>query len=197
MAHLSLPTESPGLIGLYEYRPDTARAMAALTETLMRGESPLPRGDRELIAALVSSRNACRFCTDAHACFAELQVKGGTELVEQVLDDYRTAPITPKLKALLHIAELTNESGLSVTPEAIRAARTEGATDREIHDTVLIAALYAMFNRYIDGLATWTPEDRAAHRPAAGMIVEQGYVAIVEHILAGPPAEGEVEASSE
>ena len=65
------------------------------------------------------------------------------------------------MKALLEIAALVQAGGKMVTPVAIDTARAAGATDVEIHDTVLIAALFCLYNRYVDGLATVTPSDPA------------------------------------
>ena len=68
-----------------------------------------------------------------------------------------SAPISAKLKALLRIAASVQRGGRNVSSADVAAARAEGATDLEIHDTVLIAAVFCMANRYVDGLATWPP----------------------------------------
>lgn len=80
------------------------------------------------------------------------------------------------MKALLRIAELVAKTGRNVTAEAVDQARQQGAMDKEIHDTVLIAAAFCMFNRYVDGLATWAPEEHEAYRDHGKVIAEQGYV---------------------
>jgi len=64
-----------------------------------------------------------------------------------------------------------------VQPEDIARARREGATDLEIHDTVLIAAAFSMYNRYVDGLATWAPEDPVAYRASGADLALHGYIA--------------------
>lgn len=87
-----------------------------------------------------------------------------------------TANISEKMKALLRIAELVATTGRHVTPEAVDRARQLGAADKEIHDTVLIAAAFCMFNRYVDGLATWAPEKHDSYRDHGKVIAEQGYV---------------------
>jgi uncharacterized peroxidase-related enzyme len=177
MAHIALNNEEPGIRGLMKYRPETAGALNQLAETLLRGESPLSRGERELIASYVSSLNECRFCTSSHAAFAAAQLPEGMPLVERVHEDAGSAPISPKLKALLDIAASVQQSGLSVTAEQADRARAEGATDVEIHDTVLIAAAFCMFNRYVDGLGTYAPDDPEGYAAAAEFIVQAGYVA--------------------
>lgn len=96
--------------------------------------------------------------------------------MEQVWEDLESANISEKMKALLRIVELVAKTGRNVTAEAVDQARQQGATDKEIHDTVLIAAAFCMFNRYVDGLATWAPKEHEAYRDHGKVIAEQGYV---------------------
>jgi uncharacterized peroxidase-related enzyme len=178
MAHIDLgPDAPPGISGLLAYRPETGHALSGLAEALLRGPSPLPRGERELIAAYVSGLNECTFCAGSHSAFAAAQLDGGSDLVAAVRADPGSAPVTPKLRALLRIAAAVRAGGGEVTPDLVEAARAEDATDVEIHDTVLIAAAFCMFNRYVDGLATWAPTDPAAYLPGAERIVRDGYLA--------------------
>jgi uncharacterized peroxidase-related enzyme len=158
-----------------QFRPETAVHLNALAEELLRADNSLSRGDRELIAAYVSSRNKTVFCEHSHSAFAAVQLDGGVDLVEQVKSDPDNAPIEPKLRALLHIADKVAVDGKSVTSSDIEAARIEGATDIEIHDTVLIAAAFCMYNRYVDGLGTWQPTDPQMYRERAHLLVEHGY----------------------
>jgi uncharacterized peroxidase-related enzyme len=157
------------------FRPETAAPLLQLAEVLLRGESTLARGERELIAAYVSSLNECEFCQASHSTFAALQLDGGRPLVEEVKRDPASAPISDKLRALLAIAAKVQADGRTVTEADVAAAREQGATDTEIHDTVLIAAAFCMFNRYVDGLATLAPTDPAAYEAMGRRIVEQGY----------------------
>ena len=77
---------------------------------------------------------------------------------------------------MLAIADKVRRDGKAVQSEDIESARREGATDLEIHDTVLIAAAFSMYNRYVDGLATWAPEDPAAYRESGARLAREGYV---------------------
>jgi uncharacterized peroxidase-related enzyme len=176
MPHIDVGNELPGIVSLFQYRPETARPLCELAEVLLRGPSSLERGERELIAAYVSHLNDCRFCTDSHAACAAAQLPGGTELVDQVRADATSAPVSPKLRALLEIAGKVQRSGKAVRAEHIAAARKAGATDLEIHDTVLIAAAFCMYNRYVDGLATLTPDDPEVYAKTAERIVTTGYL---------------------
>jgi uncharacterized peroxidase-related enzyme len=177
MPHIALNSAEPGIRGLLRYRPQTAGPLSELTEVLLRGPSTLTRGERELIAAYVSALNDCRYCASSHAACAAAQLPGGMTLVEQVHADPSAAPVGAKLKALLAIASAARDSGRAVTTEQVAAARAAGATDMEIHDTVLIAAAFCMFNRYVDGLATTAPDDPALYAAGAQRLIMQGYVA--------------------
>jgi uncharacterized peroxidase-related enzyme len=177
MPHITLNSAEPGIRGLLGYRPETARPLSELTEVLLRGSSTLTPGERELIAAYVSALNGCQYCSSSHSACAAAQLPGGMALVEQVRADPSTAPVPAKLKALLTIASAVADSGHAVTAELVAGARAAGATDVEIHDTVLIAAVFCMFNRYVDGLATAAPDDPAVYAAGAQRLVTHGYVA--------------------
>jgi uncharacterized peroxidase-related enzyme len=177
MPHIDLPESLPGILGPLAFRPETAEPLSQLTEVLLRGDNSLSRGERELIAAHVSKLNACQFCRHAHSTFAALQLDDGWAVVDSVIEDVDQATISEKLRALLRIASAVQRSGLDVTPDMVAAARAEGATDIEIHDTVLIAAAFCMYNRYVDGLATWAPPHREDYAESGQLIVEHGYVA--------------------
>jgi uncharacterized peroxidase-related enzyme len=183
MAHIKLPDGMPGIRGPLAFRPETAKPMGEFTEVLLRGPSTLSRADRELIAAHVSVRNDCTYCERSHAAIAANYL-GDEALVDQAKRDPERAPISAKLKALLAIAGKVQEGGKSVLSEHVERARREGATDLEIHDTVLIAAAFCMFNRYVDGLATWTPDDPASYRERAAGIARDGYAGLSDRLAA-------------
>lgn len=176
MPHIALTSTEPGIRGLLRYRPQTARPLGELTEVLLRGPGTLARGERELIAAYVSALNNCRYCSSSHSACAAAQLPGGMAVVEQVRADPATAPVSAKLKALLAISAALACSGRAVTTEHVAQARTAGATDLEIHDTVLIAAAFCMFNRYVDGLGTTAPDNPAVYAAGAQRFVTQGYL---------------------
>ena len=176
MAHITLDPAMPGIRGLLAYRPETGRPLSELAEVLLRGPGTLSRGERELIGAYVSALNECRYCASSHSACAAAQLPGGMALVEQVCAGLAQAPVPAKLKALLAIAAAVRDSGHAVTGELVAAARAAGATGAEIHDTVLIAAMFCMFNRYVDGLATAAPDDPAVYAAGARRLIEHGYL---------------------
>lgn len=176
MPHINLPEGVPGIRSLALFRPDTAKHLYDLAQVLLRGESPLTRAERELIASYVSSRNDCEFCTLSHAAAARELYDGEPDIVDCVINDVTTAAVSEKMKALLKIAGAVQTNGKLVEPDYVRAARNAGAGDRDIHDTVLIAATFSMFNRYVDGLATLTPADPAEYEPMGRRLATTGYV---------------------
>jgi uncharacterized peroxidase-related enzyme len=174
--HISLPEGLPGITSAFAFRPETAKPMRELAEILLRGTNTLTSGEREMIAAFVSARNNCEFCQASHSAAAAHHLDGDYALVEAVKRDYLSAAISPKLKALLTIAGQVQQSGRHVKSSDVEHARAEGATDTEIHDTVLIAAAFSMFNRYVDGLATVTPVGAAAYDQMGQRMAREGYV---------------------
>jgi uncharacterized peroxidase-related enzyme len=176
MAHIALRDGLPGIRGLMDFDPETAGPLSALAEVLLRRSRGLSPGERELIATHVSTLNRCTFCASSHGATARHLLGEQAPLVDAVQADYRSAPVTPKLHALLAIGARVQQGGQHVTADDVQAARAHGATDADIHDTVLIAAAFCMFNRYVDGLATWAPEDPAAYARMGAVLATEGYV---------------------
>lgn len=184
MPHIALPADLPGIRGAMAFRPETARPLNALVEILLRGPNTLTPGERELIATYVSSRNCTHYCHSIHGAIAAAHLGGDEVTVKQVKTDFTKANISPKLKALLTIAGKVQQDGKLVSAADVEAARKEGATDVEIHDTVLIAAAFCMYNRYVDGLATIQPDDEALYRDRGRRVARDGYVTVSEEYLA-------------
>jgi uncharacterized peroxidase-related enzyme len=174
MAYIELNSGLPGITGLLENRVDTAAPIRELTQILLRGENSLTEMERELVATVVSFKNQCRFCTRAHAATV-VALGGSPELLDKIYHDLEHAPVSEKMKALLGIASKVQENGKAVLPEHINRAKKSGCTDREIHDTVLIAALFCLYNRYVDGMGTYCPEDPAYYQKLAARLVTIGY----------------------
>lgn len=161
MAHIKLPEGVPGILGPFAFRPETAKPLCELAEVLLRGPSTLSPGERETIAAYVSKLNDCAFCHGSHNAAAKHLMKG--------------AAVSAKLKSLLTIAKQVQKGGRRVTAAMVADARENGAGDVEIHDTVLLAAAFCMYNRYVDGLGTLTPPDDA-YDAIGAMLAAQGYL---------------------
>lgn len=176
MAYIGVADGVPGIRSLVLFRPETGKHIYALVQVLLRGESPLTEAERELIASHVSSLNECRFCMLSHSAVARYLYKDQNKLVDVALTNYDEADISDKMKALLNIAGKLQKSGKEVTPEDIERARSCGAGDRDIHDTVLIASTFCMINRYVDGLKTLTPTDPTEYEAMGKRLGEHGYI---------------------
>ena len=175
MPHINVNKDLPGIRALLEFTPETASPIGDLANLLLRTNEGLSMAEREMIAAHVSYLNDCFYCHQSHGAIAACYLNGNEEMVNQVKQDYMNADISEKLKALLSIAGSVQKGGKYVTPGQIETAKTHGATDKDIHDTVLIAAMFCMFNRYVDGLAANTPSDLSTYSLRAQQIVEKGY----------------------
>jgi uncharacterized peroxidase-related enzyme len=175
MAHIQLPDGLPGIRGPMSFRPETSKPLNMLAEVLLRSENSLSRGDRELIATYVSFLNDCFYCQNSHGGLAQHYLQCDIGFIDAVKNDFESTGISEKLKSLLRIAASVQKGGKNVTVEQVNAAKEFGATDREIHDTVLIAAAFCMFNRYVDGLGTTAPADRMFYVNRGKMRAEEGY----------------------
>jgi len=178
MPHINLPEGYPGIRSLFIYSPVTALPLNNLVQTLLHDKetSTLTPGERELIATYTSSLNECKYCATTHGAIAKYQLDGNDALVKNVVDDFETADISAKMKALLKVAAKVQQSGKAVTAEEVSLAKEQGATDKEVHDTVLIAAAFCMFNRYVDGLATWAPDDASVYDAIGKQRATEGYM---------------------
>lgn len=180
MAHIEVPSGMPGIRGLLLDYPRTGAKLSGLAEVLLCGPSSLTRGERELIATFVSASNECYFCSQSHAAAARELLAAQSGLVDRVLTERDPGGATPRLRALLHIAGKVARDGRLVSVDDVNAAREADADDQAIHDTVLIAAAFCMYNRYVDGLATWAPRDPAAYQAAGEALARFGYVGITD-----------------
>lgn len=181
--YLNLPADHYGIGGLFRFSPKTAQPLRELANILLHDQSTLSSADRELIASYVSYLNQCHFCCDSHSAIAAALLHNDATLVAAIKEDSESAPIQEKLKALLALAAAVQQSGSRVTPELIARARTAGATDQEIHDTVLIAAAFCMFNRYVDGLGAWEA-NADIYAEIGAYIAEHGYLKAFTKYLA-------------
>lgn len=176
MAHINLKNDNPGIVGLFHFRPETSKPLCELAEILLRGPSSLSSGEREMIASYVSYQNNCHFCHTSHGASAAHHLDSDLSLIDDIKKDFEQTDISPKLRALLDIAGKVQKSGREVEERDIQKAKDEGASDREIHDTVLIAAAFCMYNRYVDGLGTWAPQKKEAYDEMGKMMAHEGYL---------------------
>jgi uncharacterized peroxidase-related enzyme len=179
MAHISLTDGLPGIRGPMVFSPETTKPLSELAQVLLTGPNSLTPAEREMIATYVSSQNDCFYCQSCHGSTAAQHLGGNDadyDFIAAMKRDFESTSLSPKMKALLNIAGKAQLGGKNVMAFDVERARREGASDKEIHDTVLIAAAFCMFNRYVDGLATWQPDNPAMYREIGRQTAKQGYV---------------------
>jgi uncharacterized peroxidase-related enzyme len=179
MAHIDFGEGIPGIRGPMIFSPETAKPLNELAQALLTGPHSLTLAEREMIATYVSSQNDCLYCQSCHGSIAAQHLGGSDadyELISEIKKNYADTSISEKMKTLLAIAGKVQQGGKNVTTDDVARAREQGATDKEIHDTVLIAAAFCMYNRYVDGLATWQPSDPEVYREIGKMSAQLGYV---------------------
>jgi len=177
MAYINVSEELNGIRSLMAFRPETAKYINQLAEILLRSDdNSLTRGERELIGTYVSYLNDCFFCQNAHGALVQHYLQCDVKFIDDIKAHYDTMPLSDKLKSLLSIAESVTKGGTFVTPLQIEKAKKCGASDKEIHDTVLIAAFFCLCNRYVDGLGTTANLDRQYYINRGKMRAEEGYI---------------------
>jgi uncharacterized peroxidase-related enzyme len=179
MAHIALTEGLPGIRGPMVFSPETTKPLCELVQFLLTGPHSLTPAEREMIATYVSSENDCCYCQHCHGSTAAQHLGGSEnehEFITEMKRDFDSTSLSPKMKTLLNIAGKVQKGGKQVTTADVERARQVGATDKEIHDTVLIAAAFCMFNRYVDGLATWQPHDPDVYREIGQHTARLGYV---------------------
>lgn len=146
--------------------------LGAWTQGTMRGASGWSVSERELMAACVATWNSCPFCVGAHGAIA---VRGmDRDLVEAVLRDYSTAPISDRLKAALAFIEKTTRDPDAVTADDARTAFAAGVTTEDLHDAAAVAAIFNIITRYANALDFEIPSIEEFDT-AAGMLLRRGY----------------------
>jgi uncharacterized peroxidase-related enzyme len=146
--------------------------LGAWTQAAMRGPSPWSVAERELMACMVAKWNACAFCVGAHGAVAVKEMQRAP--VDKVISDFRTAPISERLKSALTFLEVMTLRPEDMKAEHARAALGAGVSREALSDAIAIGALFGIITRYADALdfAMPTPEefDRAAN-----MLLKRGY----------------------
>jgi uncharacterized peroxidase-related enzyme len=174
MAYIQIKDNLPGIVGLLYSKPGTGKAVSTLAQAILRGPSPLSIMERELIASYVSSLNGCRFCYDSHSAIVD-ELESAKGFTNAVIDHAGDNLVSAKMKALLRIAGKVQKNGRDVLPEDIELAKNEGASEDDIHDTVIVAAAFCFFNRYVDGLHTEPLKQNKDYVEPARSLIKFGY----------------------
>ena len=140
----------PQIMHLFAFKPEATQHLRSFTHAVMRGPSPLDPKLRELIAAFVSTRNQCKFCSGSHVAVAAKLYNDG-ELVTSVVRDFRSAPIDDAQKLLFEYLEKLTLAPATTTAEDVDGLRTAGWSDEAIYDAVTVCAMFNFYNRWIEG----------------------------------------------
>ena len=150
--YIKLDESFPGIVSLFIFDKETGKNLSAMGQTIMRRPRGLSVGERELIAAFVSKLNRCNFCHESHAACAAQYLDSA--FVSEVCQYHTSDGISDKLRTLMHVAMDVTRLDRDLLEISMLEAKAAGATDEEIHDTVLVTAFFNMCNRYVDGLGT-------------------------------------------
>ncbi|GAB3803101.1 hypothetical protein GCM10028798_21440 [Humibacter antri] len=156
----------------FYHRDFAGPVLGGWTQRAMRAESGWSVYERELMAAAVASWNACPFCVGAHGAIA---VRGiDRAVVDAVLNDYRTAPISDRLKAALAFIEVLTRSPDELTAADARTALEAGVSLDDLRDASAVASIFNVITRYANALAFQVPSPEEFEK-AAGMLLKRGY----------------------
>jgi len=136
----------PNVFRAYARRPEHFRAFMAYHDVLMKAPGGLSRAEREAIVVAVSSENACQYCMTAHG--AALRVLGKDPiLAEQIANNWETADLSPRWRAMLAFASQVNEPGFAASDDDVATMRELGFSDDDVWDIAAIAAFFGFSNR--------------------------------------------------
>lgn len=156
----------------FYHRDFAGPALGAWTQRAMRGESGWSVYERELMAAAVASWNSCPFCVGAHGAIA---VRGiDRDVVDAVLNDYRTALVSDRLKAALTFIEKVTRTPDDLTAADARTALESGVSVDDLRDAAAVASVFNVITRYANALAFQVPNSDEFDK-AAGMLLKRGY----------------------
>lgn len=146
--------------------------LGAWTQAAMRGPSAWSVGERELMAAMVAKWNSCTFCVGAHGAVAAKTMT--RPVVDAVLADFRSAPITEALEGALAFLEIMTLRPMDLSADSAREALRSGVTNEALQDAAAVAAVFNIITRYADALNFAMPTAAEFDR-AAGMLLKRGY----------------------
>ncbi len=139
------------LLSAFSVWPEAAGFIAPLNQFIMRGDSAFAPAERELMAAYVSRLNSCGYCSGVHEATATA-FGVDPKILQQLMDDIESASISAGMKPVLRFVRQLTLSPAKVTPADIEDIRQAGWSENAIHSAILVAALFAFMNRYVDGL---------------------------------------------
>ncbi len=141
----------PNVFAALSWRPAEATAFFAMHDALMDKETPgLSKADREVIVVATSAANDCLYCVVAHGAIARVRSRD-PYLADQVAVDWRKAPLSPRMHAVLDVAVRLAAERAAVTAQDLADLREHGLTEDDVWDVGAIVSFFALSNR----LAHW------------------------------------------
>jgi uncharacterized peroxidase-related enzyme len=139
---------------------------------VLRGPSEWTVGERELMATFVSRLNQCRFCADSHAAIVDASM--GPDIAIAIERDWRTAPLPPRLMAILVLLEVLTLRPQEFGPAQLAAARAAGITEAGVRDAIHLCAIFCTINRIADAIDFAVPNAQARAADAK-VLLRRGY----------------------
>src|SRR3978361_250666 len=137
----------PNIFSALAWRPDEARAFFTMHDALMDKETPgLSKADRELIVVATSAGNDCLYCVVAHGAVARIRAKD-PYIADQVAVDWRKAPLSPRMHAVLAVATRLAADPAAVTAGDLEQLAGHGLTQDDVWDVGMITSFFALSNR--------------------------------------------------
>ncbi|HEY6205610.1 MAG TPA: peroxidase-related enzyme [Chthoniobacterales bacterium] len=174
----SLPPEA-ALLHIFQAFPTSARPLLEYLEVVLRGESPLSAGEREVIAAYVSALNNCNYCRTIHADAAVL-LGANSQLVENLLSSKQASDADDRMRPILQLAHKLTVSPGHVNAADIAAVFAAGWDDRALHDAVAVCSLFNFINRFVNGLGVEAPDWYM--KRAAKELTQNGYANLIKRL---------------
>ncbi len=142
--------ENTNLSDVFKSFPGGAAPLLEFHDIVLRKPSPLSVAQRELIAALVSGLNDCRFCFGAHSIIAE-SFGINPELFGQLLSDIDSAEIDADFKPLLAYVKKLTQNPSRVSDQDAQQVFDAGWSEQALHDAITVCALFNFMNRMVEG----------------------------------------------
>jgi uncharacterized peroxidase-related enzyme len=164
----------PGPIAVMSYRRDLfGKYFAPIIQVAMRRAKAWRVGDVELFAAFVSHQNQCTYCVGDHTAVAALALRND-DLIKAALADWRTAPVSEPLRAMLGFLAKLTLSPATVAQDDIQRLRDAQLTDQAIEEAIRVCFAFTIMNRLADALDFEIPAD-ASTRKEARILFTAGY----------------------
>ncbi len=169
----SLPADAT-VFHVWNAHPEIYAPLARVTQAIMRGDSPLTPGERELIASYVSGLNACQYCAGGHAAAAEaFGIDEG--FLGRVLEDFDASGVDAKLEPVLAYVKKLTLTPSRMTQADADAVYAAGWDETALHDAIAVCCMFNFMNRLVDGHGVAANPEVFAERGKRHM--ELGYLA--------------------